>query len=168
MIFANALRPLKLENIFMRHAPIQSWKTTALTNWAGKRKDVFGIFTPVVNSKRVFMNANSKEQFPMEATIDETETLIVGKFVFSKTNFGKAIQIIRESIQKEGWLIIDEIGPLELSGEGFHDVLKEMLATRKHTILLVVRDKEEMVEKVKMKFAIQNAIIINQLSNPDT
>ena len=168
MILANALRPSTPENIYILTAPIQSGKTTALINWAGKRKDVFGIFTPVVNGQRVFMNANSKEQFPMEATIDETATLAVGKFVFSKTNFDKAIQIIRESMQKEGWLVIDEIGPLELREEGFHDVLKEMLATRKHTILLVVRDKEEMVEKVKKKFAIHNAVIINQLSNPVT
>lgn len=33
-------------------------------------------------------------------------------------------------MHKEGWLVIDEIGPLELSGEGFHDVLKEVLSNR--------------------------------------
>jgi len=99
-------------------APIQSGKTTSLINWSAVRNDLYGILTPVVGGKRVFMNAQTKEQFPMEATGEE-ETLAVGRFEFSKTGFDKAIQIIRDAMTKEGWLLIDEIGPLEIKGEGF-------------------------------------------------
>jgi nucleoside-triphosphatase THEP1 len=90
--------------------------------------------------KRVFMDANSREQFPMEAGGEEMTTLQVGRFVFSKAAFDKAASIIRHAISKDGWLIIDEIGPLELRGEGFSEVLKEVLARRKKKILLVVRN----------------------------
>ena len=69
----------------------------------------------------------------MEARGSE-ETLTIGRFAFSKTGFDKAIQIIRTAITKEGWLVIDEIGPLELKGEGFCDVMKEVLAMRKLTL----------------------------------
>jgi nucleoside-triphosphatase THEP1 len=143
-------------------APIQSGKTTSLINWSVARNDVHGILTPVVNGKRVFMNVQTKEQFPMEATGEE-EKLTVGKFIFSKAGFEKAAGIIREGIDKKGWLVIDEIGPLELRGEGFCDVLKEVLAKRKEKIILVVR--EGMVEKVKVYFNISRAEQIDDLTS---
>ena len=139
-------------------APIQSGKTTSLIGWSVKRDDVYGILAPVVNGKRVFMNANTKEQFPMEANIGEVETVRVGKFVFSKPNFEKAIQIICDAIDKNGWLVIDEIGPLELRDEGFSGILKKVIAKRKENILLVVRDG--LAQKVKDSFDMQQAVII--------
>jgi nucleoside-triphosphatase THEP1 len=100
------------------------------------------------------MNAQTKEQFPMEAVGDE-ERVFVGRFHFSKLNFEKAIQVIHNAITKKGWLVIDEIGPLELKGEGFCRVLKEALAVRKEKILLIVR--EGMAEQVKIFFNIDEA-----------
>ncbi len=137
--------------VYILSAAIQSGKTSSLVNWSAAGKDIYGILTPVINGKRVFMNAHTRERFPMEATGEE-ETLVVGRFAFSKNGFEKAIQIIRDATRKEGWLVIDEIGPLELSGEGFNDVLKEVLAIRKDKILLVVR--EGLVQKVKEHFKI--------------
>ena len=78
---------------------------------------------------------------------------------FSKNNFDKAIQIIRNAIDKPGWLIIDEIGPLELRGEGFSEVLKEVLIRRKENILLVVR--EGLSKKAEDYFGIKTNIITN-------
>ena len=138
-------------------ASIQSGKTTSLISWSEKRDDVYGILTPVINGTRVFMNANTKEQFPMEANTDEAETLHVGKFVFSKSGFEKAIQLISDAMQNKGWLIIDEIGPLELKGEGFAGILKEVLIKRKENILIVVR--EGLLEQVKNHFTIKARII---------
>lgn len=135
--------------VFILTAPIQSGKTTSLVNWSATRNDVRGILTPVVEGKRVFMNALTREQFPMETTGQE-ETLTIGRFAFSKAAFDKAIQIIRDAINKEGWLVIDEIGPLELRGQGFCDILKEALLVRQEKILLVVR--EGLGQKVKGYF----------------
>ena len=145
--------------IYILAAPIQSGKTTSLIDWSAKRNDVDGILTPVVNGKRMFMNAATKERFPMEAVEGEAEVLTIGRFVFSKTHFGKATQIIYDAIDKEGWLIIDEIGPLELRGEGFAETLKEVVTERKENILLVVR--EGLQEKVKEYFGLTTDIIGN-------
>ena len=95
----------------------------------------------------------------MEATMEE-ETLTVGRFIFSKAAFDKAIQIIRDSITKEGWLVIDEIGPLELEGKGFYTIINEILILRKNKTILVVR--KGMVEKVKDCFMI-NATEVNSI-----
>lgn len=142
--------------IFILAAPIRSGKTTSLIKWSAGRNDVHGILTPLVDGKRVFMNVWTKEQWPMEATGDE-EKLLVGRFQFSKAGFEKAIDIIKNAIDENGWLIIDEIGPLELRGEGFHDVLKEILGKRKENILLVVR--EGLAKQVKDHFAFDPVII---------
>jgi nucleoside-triphosphatase THEP1 len=147
--------------IIILTAPIQSGKTTSLINWSGERNDAHGILTPVVAGKRVFMNAQTKEQFPMEATGEE-ETLVVGRFVFSKAGFDKAIQIIRDAISKEGWLVVDEIGPLELKGQGFCEILKKVLAVRKENIVLIVR--EGMAEQVKKYFNIDEAEQVKNIS----
>ena len=95
----------------------------------------------------------------MEATGRE-ETLAIGQFVFSKNGFDKAIQIIRDAINTEGWLIIDEIGPLELEGKGFYDIVNEILILRKNKMILVVR--KGMVKKVKDHFMI-NATEVNSV-----
>lgn len=145
------------KGIYILTGPVQSGKTTALVNWSAKRKDVYGILTPVADEKRVFKIAENGEQFPMEAEPGESAVFSIGRFRFSKNNFARAIEIIRDSIRKEGWLIIDEIGPLELKGGGFQDVLMEVMAQRKDKVLLVVR--EGLVEKVK-KYFVFSAIVL--------
>jgi len=77
---------------------------------------------------------------------------------FSKNNFDKAIRIT--GINKKRWLIIDEIGPLELRGGGFHTVLKEALQEQQQDILIVVRDKDNMPEQVINHFGIVNPLFI--------
>jgi nucleoside-triphosphatase THEP1 len=147
--------------IYILSASIQSGKTTSLINWSATRKDVHGILTPVINGERVFMNAQTKEQFPMEATGGE-EALAIGRFVFSKAGFDKAIQIIRNAINNEGWLVIDEIGPLELKDEGFCDVLKEVLSVQREKILLVVR--EGITKQVKEYFNLHDTEILHDIT----
>lgn len=166
-LVANALHPAELKKVCILTAPVQSGKTTSLVQWAEGRSDVRGILTPEVQGKRVFMDAATRQLFRMEAKEDEEETLAVGRFLFSRKNFNKAAGIIREAIPAEGWLVIDEVGPLELQGEGFAEVLREVLAARSHRILLVIRDREEMMQKVTSHFGITEATIISKLHQLD-
>lgn len=94
----------------------------------------------------------------MQAEKEENDVVEIGRFVFRQHGFDKAGEVIRNEIHQEGWLVVDEIGPLELRGEGFCEVLKEVLETREGNVLLVVR--EGLVEKVKEEFKINNAIVI--------
>jgi len=164
ILLVNALTPPAMEKLCILTAPVQSGKTTALVKWTENRNDVYGILTPRVEGKRVFMNVQSRQLFLMEAKAGETETLTVGRFIFSKSNFDKAVQIIRDGIDKDGWLIIDEIGPLELKGEGFAEILQEVLLRRQHKVLLVIRDRDGMVEKLKEYFGWRQAEIINDIN----
>ena len=168
LILVNSLNSQSLsmhqqKKIFILTGAIQSGKTTSLIQWAEKRKDVFGIITPVINGKRMFMDAHTADSFDMEAMEGEKELLLVGRFVFSKPNFARASVIIRKAIGKEGWLVIDEIGPLELRGEGLHDVVKEaVMYSGNQLIILVVR--EGMAEKVAEFFGFKEAMVIHSIS----
>ncbi|MEO7922900.1 MAG: nucleoside-triphosphatase [Chitinophagaceae bacterium] len=149
--------------VFILTAPIQSGKTTSLLNWAAGRNDVYGILTPVVNGQRIFMNVHTKEQFPMEAFIDESDIFSVGRFKFSKKNFEKAIALLKDNSGKKGWLLIDEIGPLELRDEGFGEVIKELIFHCKGKLLLVVR--EGLLNQVIEYFELEQAVIVTGIAN---
>ena len=141
---------MSFPDIYILSGPVHGGKTTRLLEWASSRKDVYGILTPVIDGKRYFADARTLEQWPMEALPDEADTLLVGRFSFSRPAFDRAIMLLRECIQCDGWLVIDEIGPLELRGEGFGFVLQDILKERKGKLLLVARDK--VVENLKKTF----------------
>jgi len=159
----------KGSRIIIYTAPIQSGKTTSLLNWSSNRNDVFGILTPIINGKRVFMDVHTKVTWPMEAEHEE-DSIDVGRFRFSKKGFERAIETIRastisvSSIRDTPWLVIDEIGPLELRDEGFANVFKEALNNHMGRLLVVVRDKDDMINRVKIHFNIPQATIISNLA----
>ncbi|HEX6191216.1 MAG TPA: nucleoside-triphosphatase [Chitinophagaceae bacterium] len=145
--------------VYLFTGPIQSGKTTALREWVNTKTDVHGILTPLINGKRVFHDIKTGEQFPMESMGGDEDVLTVGRFTFSRKSFDRASRIIREAINKPGWLVVDEIGPLELTGAGFSDVLKDIIIQRHDKVLLVVRDKDNMPDRVKEYFNLPNAVV---------
>lgn len=165
MVLVNTLSPQQkqLASVYILTAPIRSGKTTSLAEFSVHRNDVYGILTPVVSGERVFRDAHSGEEFPMEAKAGETEIISVGRYRFSKDNFQKAVSILKRDMDKPGWLIIDEIGPLELRDQGFTAALKDILITRKEKLLLVVR--EGLVSQVKAHFNIEHSIEIKEAVN---
>ena len=150
--------------VYILTAPIQTGKTSSLVNWSQNREDIYGILTPVVNGKRMFLDISSGSYFEMEAAIGEREVYEVGRFVFSKSSFQKAGRIIQDGINKKAWVVIDEVGPLELRGEGFFKILKEVLSSQRtdQCTLLVVR--EGLVPKVKEAFNLREAIVVRSVS----
>gem|GEM_PF-171711 len=147
--------------VYILTAPVGTGKTTSVLQWIGEQEQVYGILSPVINGKRYFYDIETKTEFPMEADEATQNTLSVGRFVFRKEAFEKACAIIERSADKAGWLVIDEIGPLELRGEGLATSTVKVLAKRNNRILLVVR--EGLAEKV-MAFCKTPCIIIHDLS----
>jgi nucleoside-triphosphatase len=147
---------------------VRTGKTTVLFNWTKKRNDVAGILTPVVNEKRVFYSIVDKIFFEMEAGAGETEVLQVGRFTFSSPQFAKAEAIVAgcSSTNKNRYLVIDEIGPLELSQQkGFWDALNLIIAMAQLPILIIVvrqsfcNQLEELLDKAN--FHINRATVSN-------
>lgn len=158
MVLVNALTPATASNqsqVYILTAPVQTGKTTSLIHWSQSTDNVYGILTPVVNGKRVFMDVHTRDQFAMEAATGEEDVLVVGRFIFSNSTFNRASQVIKSAIDKPGWLIIDEAGPLELKEQGFYAAIKEAVQTRNGKTIIVVR--AGLVEAVKDKFNVPGA-----------
>ena len=146
--------------IYILTAPIHTGKTTSLLQWSAGRNNVYGIFTPDINGKRVFMNASTREQFPMETIDDNEPVLEIGRFRFSAVSFNKAGQILADALQQtSGYLVIDEIGPLELRKEGLYDAVKTILQKNDRLkIILVVREK--LVDEIVSFFSLKDPVVI--------
>lgn len=129
--------------------PKQSGKTSLLLKWCKGKSDIHGILTPIENGKRVFMDVSTGEIFPMEAEENELLKITIGKHTFSLMAFSKAVNIITTAFrQSRGWLVIDEIGPLELSGKGFDEILKEILESEKAPLKLILVIRESLKDQV--------------------
>jgi nucleoside-triphosphatase len=141
--------------IYILRGTIGSGKTTYLMNYC-RQKNVGGVLSPVIDSRRYFLNIENKEKKLMEASKEETESLTIGRYKFSAKAFEWANKILIDGMNKNyETIIIDEIGPLELQGKGFAETLKFFLSRNgiKPDLLLVVR--ENLVKDVLNYFKIK-------------
>lgn len=135
-----------MNNIYILSGPVNSGKTTRLKNWVNKQSNVAGILSPGVDGKRKLYSIASRKfmQFEVENIIDKKEIVHIGSFNFLKDSFDWAKKEIEKSLLlKPDWMIIDEVGMLELKGKGFDSALKAMLKEKYESInfLFVIRDR---------------------------
>lgn len=147
-----------MKNIIVITGNIHSGKTTFLQKQILGREDVEGILTPKINGKRYFQNIATQEIFEMEDETKTQDSICIGKYFFNKYSFNNANDIIKKSI-KSNYIVIDEIGPLELNGEGLYSAFIEVLhnINESQKIILVIR--ESILKTVFSKFSIQNKIL---------
>lgn len=144
--------------IYILTGNIKTGKTTALLNWCKNRTDVSGIATPVINGKRFFVNIATADTFKMEADETEVDTLNIGRFRFSKEAFHTANTILQQ-LSNCKYVVIDEIGPLELQQQGLYASVQFLLAGKKNSLILIVREK--LVDAVIDFFQLLQPTILN-------
>jgi nucleoside-triphosphatase THEP1 len=122
---------------------VHTGKTTRLMQWSMAQKNIDGIFQPVVDEKRFIYHISSRT-LKMLQTDQEKDVTEIGKFNFSNETFLWAKKVLLQASQKDlDWLIVDEVGPLELRGLGLEPAVAEILSKReslKTNILCVVRN----------------------------
>ena len=161
---------MQKKEVYIVTGKIHSGKSSTLANWCQSRNDVYGILSPVENGKRFFRDISSGEKFSMEAGPDEISTIPIGKFKFSMSAFSKAVEIITSgTYNRKGWLVIDEIGPLELSGRGFDEVLKEILQNAPSNMKLILVVRDSIKDEVIRRYSLTDHLIkeVNFLSGQD-
>lgn len=154
--------------IYILTGAIGSGKTTRLEKWAEKEKSISGILMPVLDGERHLYSISSGKLVPVEIRGDESpdEIVRIGKFNFSKKIFSWGIDEILNGFRDSNTIVIDEIGPLELAGEGFAPAIKQVFKSKtkisEKRIILVIR--EGMVEQVTNFFSIGDYAVIKNLS----
>jgi nucleoside-triphosphatase THEP1 len=141
--------------------PVRSGKTTALTEWSASR-DVGGVLSPDGNGGRVFLDLMTGREEEMEANDPSADDLLVGRFRFRKAafDFAKA-GLERASQAQKDYIVVDEVGPLELQGLGLDTAVKGLLKRDKaHAVIVVVR--EGLVEAVVNHYDLPHVKVINK------
>ena len=154
--------------IFSR--PRNSGKTTELISWCNNKENCSGILMPDVNGLRKMYNIQSKIMLEAEHNIavSTNETLVsIGNFHFYQSSFDISCQIIETAINLQSkYILIDEVGKLELNQQGFYKAIIKAVQTDTDntfsgTFIFTVRDV--LIDRVLNCFMINNYTIINSM-----
>ncbi len=157
--------------IYILTGDIRTGKTTALLDWTSGRNDVDGLLCPDnENGKRYFIKIKFKETFELEVAakveIIKEDIVEIGKFKFLKSAFekGNDYLISTTSEEQSNYIIIDEVGRLELRNEGLHNSTKILipayLNNENQHLILVVRDY--LFEEVLAYYSISEYSILSK------
>lgn len=137
-------------------------KSYTLNKWIEGKRNVAGLLSLINDEgKRSFLNVRTKETFMMHAEDDEPEDnkIYVGRYTFLNSAFVKAnkiIQIEGESTDFK-YLIVDELGRLELKQEGLYNstigLIERFETNANRHLILVIRQSllEVLVELYQIR-----------------
>lgn len=138
-----------MKTIHILTGAVQTGKTTRLAGWVRQQSDCAGILAPVQDERRRLVSirggaSRRLELGPGEAA--DKEVIAVGCHRFLAATFAWAQKELRKAALAEpAWLVVDEIGPLELAGQGLGPAVGEILARYRpgggRRLVLVVRDR---------------------------
>lgn len=145
------------------HGEIGSGKTRRVADWVRIQtqagRSVGGVLALKTPQGRRFMDIASGDEVALEQPAQDETTLAVGRFVFRRAAFDWAIARIEATVDAGcEAVVIDEVGPLELRGEGFADLLDRLAMTHPgvEQVMLV---RTGLVEAVVERFG-QNAEVV--------
>ncbi len=157
-------------NIFIFAAPVKSGKTTTLMNWVGNKKNIGGLLAPDIDGLRRLYSLRDRQLHDYQlsdeaaAVAKPEEMVTICKFNFAAPAFASARQLLLEDSRQDfDWVIVDEIGKLELKGEGLEPAAAEVIeyyktGRAKGRLLLIVRD--ELVEQAVKHYGLVEYRII--------
>jgi len=143
-----------MKKIILFSGPIHSGKTTRLQKFISD-KNCDGIVAPVIDGKRFIQRIKTGEIKSLET--ESEESIIIGKYKFSKETMEWAKQQIKESLHsKVDYIVIDEVGKLEMIDQGYEPMvthaIEEFKKENSFDLILVVR--ESLVEDVISKYGL--------------
>ena len=162
---------IKTDKIILT-GPVNSGKTTGLAEWSKERNDIYGFLCPYTKGKRVLLDIQSNQISPLEISdlsiqSDTHPCIQVGRFHFLIEAFNKMRNILTEhSKYAYKWMIIDEIGKLELKEEGLEPALSVYFTTLESSTpvsqrsVLIVRDF--LLDEIINKYRLENYFIVNK------
>lgn len=135
-----------MKNIYILTDKVRTGKTTRLIEWITGKENIFGILQPAVDEGRFIINLRTNKARMLSAaeSIPDDQKIIVGKFSFDKKVFEWAQKELLESLDlNPDWLVVDEVGILELDGSGLEPAIGQLIQKSKDgidtKILFVVR-----------------------------
>lgn len=148
--------------------PIRSGKSTSLHNLISDRTDVGGFLTLDREGLRHLYDIRLQEFYPFQTTSTEN-TITVGRFTFFSSAFDSMAEIIERDLNSDcRYLIIDELGKLELKKQGLYSMAKELMSIIANTDKIAVWIvREELLNEVMDFFGFHDHEIVNKKTLAD-
>ena len=133
--------------IFILTGPVHSGKTTLLKRLVrelkGQKYRLDGFLSEAVREKEEtvgydLFDLKRERSIPFIRRTGEKEWQRIGSYFFIPQGLAEAEKIILRGIEAD-ILVVDEVGPLELSGKGFWPVLKQVIFKPLPSFLFVMR-----------------------------
>lgn len=150
------------DNVFLLTGPTQSGKTTLIRDTAGllmgKGMKVRGILAPgnFQDGKRnefFCRDISSGKEELLSSRKPEKGWIPYGPFFFNPEIFAKGTATISNALKENADLVIlDEVGPVEMKGKGWHQAL-ELLKDRRD-ILQVWVVRERMMKEIRLNYMV--------------
>ncbi len=134
--------------IFILTGPLHSGKTIQLKESVQKFKDqeirVDGFLSPAVfeDQERIgydLFDLNKEESIPLLRKRGDTSWQKIGPYFFVPSGLEEAQKVLSRARESE-ICVVDEVGPLELTGKGFWPALDKVLFPPATTFLISVRE----------------------------
>jgi nucleoside-triphosphatase THEP1 len=139
---------------------IQSGKTTTLLRWC-EHKRVGGFLTPVVKGKRMLFTLPDKVYTPFETDQANIQSIAIGRYHLLNSAFAEMNQrLVWQAQMQLDWLIVDEVGPLELNEKGCYTGLMHLISHSNTPLLFVVR--AGLVQQVIDRFNLTDAEVVEK------
>lgn len=154
-----------MARIIIFTGPVQSGKTTWLMNWLSERSDVSGFLCPDIEGRRCFYQIEDKTMLPLEVKKSTMESTVeIGRFVFFKKTFDVAKKwLLNKDLSAVKWIVIDEIGKLELEEKGFEPEFSYFLnrvSTMSNHVSIIIVVRDYLLSQICQKYALESAEIV--------
>lgn len=146
-------------SVFFVSGPLHSGKTTRLREWSQGRTDVGGVFQPVIDDRRHFIDIRTGTKMLMDAPPHSQDAYTIGRFHFAISSFLWAADALRSAAQDSTvqYLIVDEVGPLEMQSVGLHPFLEEILTTPRPGLAIILVIRDYLLQDVITKYGVPSA-----------
>lgn len=129
--------------IYIITGEVRTGKSTRVYRWFENRQDVGGFVSLDDGPLRYLHNAYTREKITHQIVkTDQEEVLNIGKFTFLKSSFDSAIAWTLQQNENPdiNYLVIDELGKLEVKGEGFSELIRTLLQKSEKHLVIIIRD----------------------------
>lgn len=147
------------------HGDISSGKTRRAAAWIedqariGRR--VGGVLARKTPEGRRFIDVWTGDDVPLEHSASAEPWIEVGRFRFRRAAFDWAVARIKAAVTAGcDAVVIDEVGPLEMRGEGFADLI-DRLATDAPGLERVLLARSDLVDAVVERFGQDAGIVFD-------
>jgi nucleoside-triphosphatase THEP1 len=138
-------------NIFVITGPVHSGKTTFLLRVTELLRDKMvsmsgflceGTFSNDKRSSFTLVNLENFNRFPLATTEKRAGWDTIGPFYFNPAAMAEGEKAISSGLENgSGLLVVDEVGPLELRGGGWSELLDSLMSEYMVSQIWVVRDQ---------------------------